>query len=82
MHKITNVKVLPNYKVRLEYSNGVKGVADLCPDALYLQITNQEPEVEGDECLRFPGLIGSLSRYFSMIIIQHTFMLSMVNMRF
>ena len=81
MHKIINVTVLQNYKVRLEYTNGEKGIADLshlvgkgvfalwndyntfqnvkigssgellwndqvdlCPDSLYLQITNQEPE--------------------------------------
>lgn len=81
MHKIINVTVLQNYKVRLEYANGEKGIADLshlvgkgvfalwndyntfqnvkigssgellwndqvdlCPDSLYLQITNQEPE--------------------------------------
>ena len=81
MHKIINVTVLKNYKVRLEYADGEKGIAnlshlvgkgvftlwndyntfqnvkigssgeliwndqvDLCPDSLYLQITNQEPE--------------------------------------
>ena len=81
MHKIINVTVLQNYKVRLEYADGEKGIADLshlvgkgvfalwndyntfqnvqigssgellwndqvdlCPDSLYLQITNQEPE--------------------------------------
>lgn len=81
MYKIINVTVLQNYKVRLEYSDGEKGIADLshlvgkgvfalwndyntfqnvkigssgellwndqvdlCPDSLYLQITNQEPE--------------------------------------
>ena len=81
MHKIINVTVLQNYKVKLEYVDGKKGVADLshlagkgifdlwndydtfrnvkigssgellwsdqvdlCPDSLYLQITNQDPE--------------------------------------
>ena len=81
MHKIINVTVLQNYKVRLEYADGEKGIADLshlvgkgvfalwndyntfqnikigssgellwndqvdlCPDSLYLQITNQKPE--------------------------------------
>lgn len=81
MHKIINVTILQNYKVRLEYADGEKGIADLshlvgkgvfalwndyttfqnvkigssgellwndqvdlCPDSLYLQITNQEPE--------------------------------------
>ena len=81
MHRITNVTVLQNYKVKLEYADGKKGIADLshlvgkgvfslwndyntfrnvkmgssgelvwndqvdlCPDSLYLQITNQEPE--------------------------------------
>jgi len=81
MHKIINVTVLQNYKVKLEYADGKKGVADLshlvgkgifalwndydifrkvrigssgellwsdqvdiCPDSLYLQITNQDPE--------------------------------------
>ncbi len=81
MHKILNVTVLQNYKVRLEYADETKGIADLshlvgkgvfalwndyntfqnvkigssgellwndqvdlCPDSLYLQITNQEPE--------------------------------------
>ena len=81
MHKIINITVLQNYKVRLEYADGEKGIADLshlvgkgvfalwndynafqnvkigssgeplwndqvdlCPDSLYLQITNQEPE--------------------------------------
>ena len=81
MHKIINITVLQNYKVRLEYADGGKGIADLshlvgkgvfalwndynafqnvkigssgellwndqvdlCPDSLYLQITNQEPE--------------------------------------
>ncbi len=29
MHKIINVTVLQNYKVRLEYSDGEKGIADL-----------------------------------------------------
>jgi hypothetical protein len=81
MHKIINVKVLENYKLKLEYDNGRQGIADLshlvgkgvfslwndynafrkvkigssgellwsdqvdiCPDSLYLKITNQEPE--------------------------------------
>jgi len=81
MHKIINVTVLQNYKLRLEYTDGEKGIVDLshlvgkgvfalwndyntfqnvkigssgellwndqvdlCPDSLYLQITNQEPE--------------------------------------
>ena len=81
MHQIINVTILQNYKVRLEYADGEKGIADLshlvgkgvfalwndyttfqnvkigssgellwndqvdlCPDSLYLQITNQEPE--------------------------------------
>jgi len=81
VHKIINVTILQNYKVRLEYADGEKGIADLshlvgkgvfalwndyttfqnvkigssgellwndqvdlCPDSLYLQITNQEPE--------------------------------------
>ncbi|MBA3016746.1 MAG: DUF2442 domain-containing protein [Proteobacteria bacterium] len=81
MHKIINVTVLQNYKVKLEYADGENGIADLshlvgkgvfilwndykafqnvkiglsgellwndqvdlCPDSLYLQITNKEPE--------------------------------------
>ena len=81
MHKIINVTVLENYKLKLEYDNGQQGIADLshlvgkgvfalwndynafrkveigssgellwsdqidiCPDSLYLKITNQEPE--------------------------------------
>ena len=81
MHKIINVTVLENYKLKLEYENGRQGIADLshlvgkgvfalwndynafrkvkigssgelswsdlvdiCPDSLYLKITNQEPE--------------------------------------
>ncbi len=81
MHKIINVTVLENYKVKLEYADGRQGIAnlsdlvgkgvfvlwndynafqnvkigssgelswsdqiDLCPDSLYLKITNQEPE--------------------------------------
>jgi hypothetical protein len=81
MHRIANVTVLQDYKVKLEYADGKKGIADLshlvgkgvfalwsdyntfrnvkigssgelvwndqvdlCPDSLYLQITNQEPE--------------------------------------
>ena len=81
MHKIINVIVLENYKVKLEYADGRQGVADLsdlvgkgvfvlwndynafrnvkigssgelswsnqvdlCPDSLYLKITNLEPE--------------------------------------
>jgi len=81
MHKIINVTVLQNYKVRLEYADGKQGIADLshlvgkgvfalwndynefqnvkigssgelvwrdqidlCPDSLYLKISNQKPE--------------------------------------
>jgi len=81
MHKIINVTVLEHYKLKLEYDNGRRGIADLshlvgkgvfalwndynafrkvkigssgelswsdqvdiCPDSLYLKITNQEPE--------------------------------------
>ena len=81
MHKIIDVTVLKDYKVRLKYADGQQGVADLshlvgkgvfalwndyeafqnvkigssgelswgdqvdlCPDALYLIITNQKPE--------------------------------------
>ena len=81
MHKIINVTVLENYKMKLEYADGRQGIADLsdlvgrgvfvlwndykafqnvkigssgelswsdqidlCPDSLYLKITNQEPE--------------------------------------
>ncbi|MGD8717153.1 MAG: DUF2442 domain-containing protein [Desulfobacterales bacterium] len=81
MHKITNVTVLQNYKVKLEYADGQQGIVDLsylvgkgvfslwndynafrnvtigssgelvwddqvdlCPDSLYLKITNQKPE--------------------------------------
>ena len=29
MHKITNVTVLREYKVKLEYSNGTQGIIDL-----------------------------------------------------
>ena len=87
MHKIIKVKVLQNYKVKLEYDDGRQGIADLsylagkgvfslwnnydafqnvkigssgeliwsdqvdlCPDSLYLKITNQKPEN------LFPGL--------------------------
>jgi hypothetical protein len=87
MHKITNAKVLQNYKVELEYDDGRHGIVDLsylagkgvfslwndydeflkvkigssgellwndqvdlCPDSLYLKITNQKPED------LFPGL--------------------------
>jgi hypothetical protein len=87
MHKITNAKVLQNYKVELEYDDGRQGIVDLsylagkgvfslwndydeflkvkiglsgellwndqvdlCPDSLYLKITNQKPED------LFPGL--------------------------
>jgi hypothetical protein len=81
MYKIINVKVLQNYQVELEFTNGKKGAVDLshlvgkgvftlwgdykkfenvrigtsgeliwsdqidlCPDSLYLQMTNQKPE--------------------------------------
>ena len=81
MYKIINVKVLQNYQLELEFTNGKKGVVDLshlvgkgvftlwddykkfedvrigtsgeliwsdqidlCPDSLYLQMTNQKPE--------------------------------------
>lgn len=81
MHKIINFKVLKNYKMKLEYENGVEGTVDLsdlagkgvftlwndykafrkvkigssgelswndqvdlCPDSLYLKITDQTPE--------------------------------------
>ena len=81
MYKITNVKVLSDYGIRLKYSDGVEGTVDLsglvgkgvfslwnnykefekvsigssgelvwagevdlCPDALYLQITGKKPE--------------------------------------
>ena len=87
MHKITNVKVLQNYKLELEYDDGRQGIVDLsyltgkgvfslwndydvfrkviigssgelvwndqidlCPDSLYLKITNKRPED------LFPGL--------------------------
>ena len=81
MHKITNVTVLQNYRLELEYDDGRQGTVDLshlagkgvfslwndfeafrkvkigstgelvwddqidlCPDSLYLKITNQNPE--------------------------------------
>ena len=81
MYKIINVKVLQNFQLELEFTNGKKGVVDLshlvgkgvftlwddykkfenvrigtsgeliwsdqidlCPDSLYLQMTNQKPE--------------------------------------
>ena len=81
MQKIVKFKVLNDYKVKLEYENGVKGTVDLsylvgkgvfalwndyklfqnvkigssgelswndqvdlCPDSLFLKITNQSPE--------------------------------------
>jgi hypothetical protein len=81
MHKIINVDVLQNYKVRLKFDDGQQGNADLshlvgkgvfscwndyntfhnvkigssgelvwsdqidiCPDSLYLKITDQKPE--------------------------------------
>ena len=81
MHKITNVTVLHNYRLELEYDDGRQGTVDLsylagkgvfslwndygafrqvkigssgelvwndqidlCPDSLYLKITNQNPE--------------------------------------
>jgi hypothetical protein len=81
MHKITNVTVLHNYKLELEYDDGRQGIVDLshlagkgvfslwndydvfrkvkigssgelvwndqvdlCPDSLYLKLTNQKPE--------------------------------------
>lgn len=81
MHKISNVTVLHNYRLELEYDDGRQGTVDLshlagkgvfslwndyeafrkvkigssgelvwndqidlCPDSLYLKITNQNPE--------------------------------------
>ena len=81
MYKITNVKVLQDYQLKLEFADGEKGIVDLshlvgkgvfklwddygkfdnvkigtsgelvwddlidlCPDALYLQMTSQKPE--------------------------------------
>lgn len=81
MKRITKVEVLKNYKLRLEFADGVAGIADvsslvgkgafslwndyaefskvqigssgelvwgdrvdLCPDALYMKITGQQPE--------------------------------------
>ena len=81
MYKITNVKVLQDYQLELEFTDGKKGIVDLshlagkgvfslwddyskfesvrigtsgeliwsdqidlCPDSLYMQITNQKPE--------------------------------------
>ena len=81
MYKIINVKVLQNYQLEIEFTNGKKGMVDLshlvgkgvftlwddynkfedvrignsgeliwsdridlCPDSLYLKMTNQKPE--------------------------------------
>ena len=81
MHKIINVSVLQDYQLRIEFTDGEKGIVDLshlvgkgvfslwndysqfesvkigssgelmwsdqidlCPDSLYLQITNQKPD--------------------------------------
>ena len=81
MRKITNVTVLHNFKLELEYDDGLVGIVDLshlagkgvfslwndygvfrkvkigssgelvwndqidlCPDSLYLRLTNQKPE--------------------------------------
>ena len=87
MKRITKVEALKDYKLRLEFADGVAGIADvsalvgkgvftlwndyaefrkvqigpsgeliwgdqldLCPDALYMKITGQQPEET------FPGL--------------------------
>ena len=87
MKRITKVEVLKDYKLRLEFADGVAGIADvsalvgkgvftlwnnyaefrkvqigssgeliwgdqldLCPDALYMKVTGQQPEET------FPGL--------------------------